>query len=839
MRALFVAATIAIIAPYAHAGVEDDLREGDKAFDDQNWKKAAASYDRAIASAPGQISAEAYGNRARIFIIQQDYKGGLAFVQRAKAQHPNAPEVLEQEALMLWETDRKPDAIQVAEKVVKARPQTFSNQKLIGDFYYGRDWVKTASAYEGYLQYRPGDLEKADAIPRIKLGFAYLQNGRSVLNDGDEARAKQFYEKAGEQFEIVRRKHNKAPGAQANAENGLCAVYSGLQRWDQAINVCDHVLQETKRVDSAGSVYYNLALAYLARKQTKKARERANDFARVRKNEARGFMLIGDTFFEERDWQNALDQYLRAEKALKPNQTREGVQLSIKLGKTYRRLPAPQGANNPYLANAIQKLSAAQQQNPNSIELTIELGGAYLEAQKDKEAALLTDRMLAAPELAKATAAQKAELLLVSGKSLFNQKKLKEARARFEEARGIRSSDIGVQKALVTVINEQAYAEGKDYQAAEALYREALKVDPQSPTTLRNIAVLNIERGDCETALKQLQILNGVRARDAVLTQRLIGRSYLCLSKPDAKRADAAFKAAEGEAKRVNAQLSLAEIYTEWAPLTWEADLQTAIERLEFAYQVSAQDPEIGPAAKRNLALARYRRGWNYMRQGKAAEATADFDFASRDAKVLKGVEPDAFEFSLALAQLEAGRGQDAVRTFKQLAAKGNQGSYLKGAWAKVGGEFFVAYANYKSSSGAQRQAACQQLAGFAGTIGSKAKELVATCWESVAADHWRAGQVGAAQKAITEADKFAIGDQQRRLRNDRVVANGLGRGSLQELEALGGNPAESLVNLGIVYDILDRPRDAYDAWNRAKAKGVNVRDLQKWIDAKKRIYGY
>ena len=46
-------------------------------------------------------------------------------------------------------------------------------------------------------------------------------------------------------------------------------------------------------------------------------------------------------------------------------------------------------------------------------------------------------------------------------------------------------------------------------------------------------------------------------------------------------------------------------------------------------------------------------------------------------------------------------------------------------------------------------------------------------------------------------------------------------------------------VDLGIVYDMLGRPKDAYDAWTKAKARGVNARDLQKWIDAKKRIYGF
>ena len=70
-------------------------------------------------------------------------------------------------------------------------------------------------------------------------------------------------------------------------------------------------------------------------------------------------------------------------------------------------------------------------------------------------------------------------------------------------------------------------------------------------------------------------------------------------------------------------------------------------------------------------------------------------------------------------------------------------------------------------------------------------------------------------------------------------AALALDKRGLGTLEGLGGNPPESLVDLGILYDQLGRPKDAYDAWVRAKARGVVARDLQKWIDAKKRIYGY
>ncbi len=840
MRALPIAIALAIYAPFAihvpiaAAAVEDDLRDGDKYFEDSDWKKAAAAYDRAIDSSPGQVAPEAYGKRAAIFFILKDYKGGLAFIEKAKSRYPNAPEVLEYEALILWETDRKDDAIKVAEQVVKARPQTFTNQKLIGEYYAQRDPMKTATAFEAYLANRPAEFEGGDVLPRIRLGFSYLAIARSALGDGDEARTRTLYQKATEQFEYVQRKLGKKPNAMVNSDNGLCASYTGLGRWDQAISVCERVIQDPRRIDSTGSVWFNLATAYLARKQVKKARFAGTEFTRVRKNEARGYMLLGDTYFQERDWNDALDQYLRAEKLLRPSQQREQVQLSIRLGKTYRRLPAPASGNNPNIALAIDKLQTAATANPNSVELAVELGEAYLDARQDAKATALTDRLLGG----KVEDEQRASLLVISGRALYNQKKLEEARQRFEDAHKLRPSDIQVKRRLVYTINEQAFAEGKDFKAAQKLLDEALALDPGSWVTVTNTAVLLLDHDDCDAAQRPLTKLAGMRGHDEVLTQRLLGRSYLCARRPDVKKAAAAFADAEREAKKASAQLPLAEIYTEWAPLIWDADVNEAVAKLEMAVQISAQNAQIGPPAKRNLALALYRRGWKLMREGKAGDAANDFERATRDPNVLKGNEPLAFEFSFALAMLDSGRAAEAAKSLRTLANKGNQGSYLKGAYARVGIDFFLAYATSRSTTGAARENACKQLERQQAQVGGQARDLVAACFEAVAYDHWRGGSWSNATKALAEADKYAAGEQNRRLTVDRAAMS-LGRDKLAELERLNGNPVEALVNLGIIYDMIGRPKDAYEAWTRAKSKGYNSRDLQKWIDAKKRIYGY
>ena len=833
------ATAVLVVHPRAaRADTEDDLRDGDKYFEEGDWKKAAAAYDRAIQKSPVQVSAEAYGKRAAIFIILKDFKGGLEFIDRAKLRYPNAPEISEQEALLLWETDKKEAAIAVAEGVVKVKPASFATQKIIGEFYATRDPVRTAAAFEAYLANRPAELEGSDLLPRIRLGFADLAMARTEVGSAEDAKARALYGKAAEQFEIVARKLGKKPNAMANADNGLCAAYTGMGKWDQALTVCERIVQNPKQIDSTGSVYYNLATAYLANRQTKKARAAALEFARVRKGEARGLILVGDTYFAENDWQNALDQYSRAEKMLKPSQSREQVELSIRLGKTYRRLPATgaQGAQN--LALAIDKLSSAWNANPNSFELAIELGSAYLEAKQDPKATQLTDKVLAAPDLSRAPVDEHATVLVIAGKALFNQHKLKEARGRFEAATQLKGNDVQIQRALISTINEQAIeAAAKEPKGAQALLDQALAIDPSSPTTLTNAAVLAIDRGDCDAALRDLAKLSGVRGSDAVVTARLSGRAYLCGQHPDPRRAGDAFATAEREAKKANAQLALAEIYTEWAPLLWDADLPGATEKLEQAVQIASQDPDIAPAAKRNLALALYRRGWKNLHENKATDAASDFERATRDPSVLKGSEPLAFDFSYAIALLDSGRAEQAAKLFKSLAQRGNQGAYLKPPYAKIGAQYWAAYASYRTATGAQRVQACNDLAKLENDVGRGVHELLASCWEMAAVDYGRSGQAAAAQKALATADKDASADQKKRIALDRA-ALALGKDKASTLEGFGDQP-DALVDLGIVYDMMDRPKDAYDAWVRAKAHGATAPNLQKWIDAKKRIYGY
>jgi hypothetical protein len=273
-----------------------------------------------------------------------------------------------------------------------------------------------------------------------------------------------------------------------------------------------------------------------------------------------------------------------------------------------------------------------------------------------------------------------------------------------------------------------------------------------------------------------------------------------------------------------------------------EGKVDDAVEKLDIAVRFAAQVPEVANAAKRNLAIALFRRGWRNIKAGKDTDAVSDLERATREPALLKGTEPSAFEFSYALALLERGDNAEAGKIFKSLAAKGNQGAYLRAPYNTVGSQFFGAYTDYRTNNAASRQKAATDFTrisgGASGAFANKVRDLIASSWEYVAYDHFRNGRGGPAGKALENAEKYANDDIRRRIINNRAVLD-LDKSKIGALDGLRGSPPEALFNLGIVYDEAGRPRDAYDAWRSAASKGVQSKDLQKWIDAKKRIYGY
>jgi tetratricopeptide (TPR) repeat protein len=836
-----IALGLALAAP-VHGAYREALEEGDRAFDREEWDRAARAYDRAIRSNPTQVPAEAYGKRAAIHNIKGDYEDALRFTTAAETRWPGAPEILEQKAVALWQLGSKPDAVRIAEEVVAKRPSVYSMQAILGEFFTPREPDKSIAANEAYLQHRPRELAGGDMFPRLRLGLMYLEKGRTLPNH-QSPEAMELWAKAEEQFQAVLRNHRGSEIGEINAGNGLCAAYTIQRKFSQAITTCERLIQNPRHIDLRGAVWHNLAVAYLNNRQARRARTAANEFIRMRRNDPRGYIIVGDAYFHERDWDNALRYYQDAERIAQS--PRDQARLNMKMGLVFRRLDRMQ--------DAISKLEAALEAQPYDVTLVTELGAVYLSFKQDTRALSTVERIISDEErFGPLQPSEQAQLLVVSAKAHYNQQRIAESRARYEAANALREGrDVQIRNGLVQTVNMQAhqsFMEGKTREA-ERLLAEAHAIHPRAPITNQNMAVLALDAGKCDEALKQLSVLRNSRPH-ALMYHRLSGRALLCAKKPNRARAAEHYAAADKIARSpdVRANLVRAEIYAEWAPLTWRENLDDSIEKLETAVQFSVQNRQVGDAARRNLALALFQRGWRHMRAGRSTPAAEDFSRALREPALLRGTEELAFEFSHALALLDKGDTAEAAKLFRALAGKGRAGSYLKAPYDRVGNEFFSAYAKYRTNSAAQRREAANEFAKMqgnaTGAFGNRVRDLAASSWEHVAWHAYRDGNAQAATAALDQANRLASSAGMRRnITHNRAVlqlgTRGAPAAAEKAFQELGNNPPEALANLGIVYDRQGKAREAYDAWNAARGRGVRDSSLNDWIDAKKRIFGF
>lgn len=847
LTTITVAGALALGASVASAQVEEELKDCDKHFDRGDLEKAAKACDKAIKKYPSQVPAQAYGKRAAIYFLlgqkdREQLEKGLQFIiQKAEVVHKDAAPILEQKAVILWTLGDKPAAIAVAEQVVKDKPEAFANQNILGTWYSSgsrNEPNKAITAFEAYLEHRPSNLEENDVLPRVRLGMSYLRVKR--------------YKDAQEQFEIVKKKHRGKPSADINANNGLCAAYAGLGEWDKAITMCGKIAEDRTKVDPAASVWYNLGVAYLNNKQARQARTAGGEFLRKRQNSAKGHILVGDAYFLERDWAGALESYLKAEALVKAG--KRAVILGIKLGQTYRRLGK--------LDDAIAKLSTAYEKNQDSLVLAQELGAAFLEqgdvaasstataadaAAADNAALTTVEKAIKGQYYDEASDREKTALLGIAAKALYNRGKYDDARKRYEAAAKIKK-DVKVKIGLVQTINMQAYQAfaSKDVKTSTKLLEQALEIDGKSTITNQNLAVIAIKNGDCGKKTRgYLDPLEGSKAT-ALFYHRMMGRLYLCQSKPDKNKAAEHFAAAEKEAKApgVTANLTIAEIYTEWAPLTVDDNLSDSVDKLFTAVQFSSQTPGVANAAKRNLAMALFRRGWYYMKKGNDDKALEDFERATREPALLRGSEPLAFDMSLALAYMEKGKTSDATKIFKRLTKQGKLSSYLQSPYDKVGTAYFSAYANYRSGNAKLRRLAATEFGKLQGKTKDKKfnanlRLLVSSSWEYVAYNAWKSGKTKDAKTALARALKNANGAMEDRIKhNQAVLAMGSSANAklLKQFKGFGGSPSVARINYGIMLDRAGNPKDAYDQWKKSRSKNKNVK---KWMSAKERIFGY
>ncbi|HKA91719.1 MAG TPA: tetratricopeptide repeat protein [Haliangiales bacterium] len=802
------------------AATQQLLQEADKYYDAGEYERAASNYDRAIRSQPKDVPPAAYAKRASIYLFQKDYEAGLEWLRTvAEKAWPGDDAILEQKAVVLSRIPaRKKEAIELAEKVLRRRPNAYTLHILLGDHYYqlGAGAAdKTAAHYADYLKNRPSDLAEQDGLVRVKLGFALLYLGRAS--------------EAESQFDEATKATDERIAA--NARKGQCAAYAGEKKWDRAVTVCERVLADARALRGDPSPHFNLGLAYVNRDRLDDALKAAERFIQARPKDPKGYLLRAQIHLKRNRLADAEAQATLAEQ-LAPNDP----QVTRELGRIYlKQKRAPK---------AVEKLLRAAAASPNDVDTVSALAEAYLAAGDGQAAAVQAERGLKVPGQEKNTA-----LIALAGEGYYVAGQLPTARATLE--RGLAAAkaagaapDARLKTLLVDTINRQAAARLKadDASGAEKLLLDAREVDPESTRTNFNLGLVAIEKGRWDDAIRYL----GVRLQrtpNDLLTNRVIAKAYLGAGNVDKASEHYARAAQEAGARRNNTLLG--EINVEWAPLLiQQGKLDDAVERLEAAAAVAAGQP-FDKAARRNLAVAYFRRGYERLRGKRQGDPVPDLEGAMRDTSVLTGSEPDVFGFALGLAYLDTGQTARASQVFQGIAKRTDRVPFLRPPFDVIGPDFFAGYTLYREGSTASRAKATtvfEKLLGKAsGGLAVKVRDLLRSNWEYTAADAWGRGNLREAETALRKAGGLATGDKRLVVEHDQAVMEidrnaAAARATFQRL---ADKVPEALVNLGILADRDGDSRAAYDQWVAARARGARTPRLDEWIEAKKRLFGY
>ena len=814
-----------VSAPRAARAQEDAIADADRLFDQGDYDKAADIYERVIEEHGDAAGCGVYGKRAAIYALQKKYREGLAFVDKSSTRCRASVEVREQHALLLWALGKRKEAVGIATEVVQQQPAAFSNQNLLGEYFSRTSPDKAITAYRAYLRHRPRELADTDARPRIMLAFSSL-----AVASREPKRRSDLLRDARTQLEYVNQRFSSDVEASFNAQNGLCAVYTAQSQWGRAVTICESASKIRGGRGTQASVWYNLSLAYLNSRRLDQARASALEFIDRGGEQSRGFELVGDSYFAQRRWADALRYYDMAE----DQQEKAGgpPALAAKIGRAYRRLGR--------LDRAAERLETAWKANPTDPRIGIELGETQNALGKHEEALSVVRPLI---DKEKSGAADPT-LLLVAADAQLGLEKTDEARATYEQVLSRRTGDARARRGVIRTFNLEAATalEAGKSQEAYAVLRKALKYEPKSIQTNKNLAVLAIETNDCAAARSHLSALKDVRSQQ-VAYHRLAARAMRC--EKNLGEAAKLYAAGAKIARTARNNLALAEIYTEWAPLTFSSDLDGSIAKLNQAVQFSFSVPEVSAAARRNRARALYLRGVRRLADSEPAGARADLEQATSDPKLLEADELESARLGLALARLEGGGTKSALDV---LASLGARPLGLKGPYSALEVSFFVSYARYRSTEVKDVEAAARAFAAQSrsGTTAVKnlSRRLAGHAYLHLATLHRRAGNNGPAVAALDEAAPFLSGDERahRVLRHNRVVM-GTARGSEAKaraaLSALKDEPVEALVNLGVAVDAAGDGKRAYDLWKQAKAKGYKSKVLDAWLEARQRVFGY
>ena len=781
-------------------GIEADIDEAQKYFDDKDWDKAIEKYRSVIDKAP-QGSAIPYWKLATIYLaVKKDPNAALRVCEQGEKNLPDSGDIKKQKGIALLTLKRPTEAIRALEAALAAGTPpatTYDANAFLCQLQSKHDCQKGITACGGFLATRPAEMAKNDLAIRMNRGLAFNACTR--------------YGEALEDFEAVVRAAPKTATAQVGKFEALFRMGDCGRAATLGSDLARQGLPAKYPV-----VHFGMAKCMIEFRRAHEAVNYARNYVAAQPADLQGHVLLGDAYRAKGDAFNAISAYkqvLNRDPTHQVALTRMGDALLT----TNRFSEARDIATRVLRAR------------PGNVEASILLARASLRL-KDPKKAIETLEALKGPSRTGAA-------LYVLGWAYHDNRELSTAVVRFDEA--TRAGSREASDSAVRVRNRLAgqYVKEVRFDEAERTLALAQSADTKNITTAQNLGLVRILKGDPTGAIAALGICHQRKPTDIVVN-RLLGRAHLM--KKDTPRAMGFYEVAERGAEKVRGQ-TLAELYAETATLHLEQGrLDDAVKRLEVA-EGETRDPKVTPIIRRNLAVAYLKRGMDHLKKRTADKGLVDLQKAIDRRDTLKKEERAQFHCALAFAYLSSGQAGNSSKEFQNAAKDG--GCKLKAPYDRLGVDFFVAYAKYREGGvGGVRESLklFGRMAGRAtGPLAATMRELQRTGHEQLAValfnrDDYR----GAAAELRAARGMGARGASMEHNLAVIDMVEGRAGQAARVMEGLGGRPAESLMNLGIYYDRQGDPRKAMEYYRRAVDRGVRVARLRTWLDVKERLFG-
>ncbi len=775
---------------------QEALVRGNRAYEAKRYKEAEESYRRALNYDPTLV--EPAERLAAIYYEQGRHAEAVRLLRRALSANPGNGRLEAWLGLHLLKMKREREAVALLQKAVRKDYKLFLAQLKLGAYYFKhRRWQEAITAFWNYLKFRPktGAGRKLDATVNRFLGIAYLRLGK--------------YPQAQTRFLAalaLRPKYWKA-------ELELAEVYVHRGFCPRALSIFRKYRKYTSRRPRFA---YLEALCHFKVKAKERALAALRRYLKSRPRSVKGHLLKGDVYYYFKDYDKALLAYERA-----VSLDRGSMLAAVKYGKALMGLRM--------YAKAKKVLQQVASRAPNSPQVLLGLGQACLGLKDYRSAAGYLRKLVA---VAPRDVAGWTSL----GRAYLKLKRIADALDAFKRAMRLsKGTDSAARSGLVAALNASAYEALKAGNVPLALerLRRAYGLDRHRLMTLRNLGLVLLVAKQYAEARKYLAMAKRKVPRDLVVN-RLLGRVALALGQLESARAH--YVVARQAAYRLGGVV-LGEILVEFAAvLAKMGRTEDAVVQLRDAVLTTGGAPEVNRLARKDLVQLLLAQASAKIQEGKGSEVVGACQEAVKYAKGLGEMESLA-KFFLALAYLDAAQWAKAMRLFRALARVGGIERVLKPPFDKLGLRFFEAYAAYREGRYGYAEGEFRKLMRRSrGKLRKTLAELIRSCREFQATALLRQGKTGRAAAAIR-----ALGPRTRESRHNLALAwYRLGRVAKAVAVWSGpGMPPEAACNLGVHYDRIGRPAEAFKFYVRCVRRGGGNAEIRRRIDVKRRIFGF